>query len=108
MAVRKRKLSKKQKEYFFDIRYKTLLEDGFTPEECDVLANVRMSRGGFFKIRRERKRMYQKYLDEGLSPGQAKDRIEKEKRKEEELIVDWDVFRRVIYPEQKKAALASA
>ena len=45
MAVRKRKLSKKQKKYLFGIRYETLLEDGFAPEECDVLANVRISRG---------------------------------------------------------------
>ena len=61
MAVRdarKRPLSKKQKERLYKIRYERLLDDGgFTPEEVDLLANVRISRGEFSKVRRKRKRM---------------------------------------------------
>lgn len=103
-----KKLSKKQKEYYFSKRYQRLLDEGFSAEEADLLANVRISKGGFLRSRRERKKKYEALLRQGVSPMEAKKRIVEQARGENKLFIDWATFRKEIYPDNRKLAIASA
>ena len=107
MAIRRaRPLTRKQKERYFRERYARLLEEGYSPEEADMLANISISKGEFAKLRRRRKKMVQDLIVQGWSPGAARRKVREDLRKKKELLIDWDTFRTLIYPKKGKTTLA--
>jgi len=107
MAIRRlRPLTRKQKERYFRERYAKLLDEGYAPEEADMLANIRISRGEFAKLRRKRKKMVLDLLSQGWTPKSARRKVREDLRSKKELLIDWDSFRNLVYPKKGKTSLA--
>lgn len=107
MAIRRaRPLTRKQKERYFRERYAKLLDEGYAPEEADMLANIRISSGEFVKLRRKRKKMVADLLSQGWTPRAARRKVREDLRKRKELLIDWDSFRNLVYPKRGRTNLA--
>jgi len=80
-------------------RYDKLILEGFSPEECAVLCDVRISRPAIRKIRRQRKRIVAYYLLQ-LPEREAILAARDYARGTDWETLTWDDFVRVVYPER--------
>lgn len=92
-----RRLSKRARNRWFYTRFETLCNEGFTPEEANLIANCRISSIPFRKLRRSRKIMVQRYVDGGNTFLGAIEKTRADVRKSGKEILDWDLMRRFVY-----------
>lgn len=92
-----RRLSKRARNRWFYSRFDTLCNEGFTPEEANLIANCRISSLPFRKLRRTRKLMVQKYVDRGETFLGAIAKTRVDVRNSGREILDWDLMRRFVY-----------
>ena len=93
----RRKVSPRRFDRWYTYRYDQLLLEGFTPEEAARLATVRISIPTVRAMRRRRKAMVQRLIDEGMDRRDAILRI-RDRIAGSEWEVTWRSFRRLVYP----------
>lgn len=91
----------KWRTYWYSYRFDILVMEGFTPEEAALIANCRISSGPVRKLRRQRKRRVQVAMTRGLDHREAIEYVRATVRGTDEEMLDWDTFRRAVYPERK-------
>ena len=94
----------KEKERWFFLRYYKLIDEGFAPEEANIIANAKMSSRSVRKFRAKRRYIYDNVYDELRKkyngPVEHKEvltEIAKRIRNTSEEVVDWDSYRRLVY-----------
>jgi len=88
----RRRLTRRQFDRWFLLRYDTLTLEGFTPEESNFLSNFKISTAVMRRLRRQRKREVQRYMDEGYSFYDALDLVRDAARRNDEEILEWSDF----------------
>lgn len=99
------RLSRRQRSFWYIWRYDQLIMEGFSPEEAALIANTKISAPEVRRLRRKRKRLFQKYIydyeDAGYSIMEAREEAYNEMLtildEKEEQIIDWDTFKRILY-----------
>ena len=91
------RLSRRQKNRWFFIRFDVLVLEGFTPEESNIMSYTRISSPGVRRLRRRRKRMVTNEVNKGHTYREAVDIVRAQIRDTEEEVFDWDAFRRLVY-----------
>lgn len=94
----KRRPTKKQSDRWFWIRYDALVADGFTPNEAFIISRTKISSSAVRRIRRQRKRMLQSVMNTGVDRRTATLIVREDIRRGPNEILDWEIFRRVVYP----------
>lgn len=94
--------NKRRKERWFFIRFDTLMHEGFTPEEANMISYARISSRQMRRVRRSRLAFRGKMYDEytGQKPISEKELNEytwKKIRETDSEIIDWDAYRRLVY-----------
>ena len=92
-----RRLSRRQRNRWFFIRFDVLVMEGFIPEEANLMANTRISTPGVRRLRRRRKRMVQDEINKGFTHREAIENVRKAVADTDLEVVDWDAFRRLVY-----------
>jgi len=92
-----RRLSRRQVNRWFFLRFDVLMLEGFNPEEANIIANAKISTAPVRKFRRRRKRLLQSYIDEGFTHKEAREKLASDIRNQPEEVVDWDSYRRLVY-----------
>lgn len=94
----RRRLTRRQRDYWFLTRYDALLLEGFAPEEAAVISLTRISTPPVKRLRRQRKRVLAFYLNRGLEPREAIEATRAQFRNTPQEILTWEDFRRLLYP----------
>lgn len=94
----RRRLTRRQKDYWYFVRYDALLLEGFAPEEAGVIALTRISSKPVKRLRRQRKRVLASFLSQGLEAREAIEATRSYFRETGQNILTWDHFRYYLYP----------
>lgn len=92
-----RRLSRRQKNRWFFIRFDVLVMEGFSPEESNLMSYTRISSPGVRRLRYNRKRMVAREISNGLTHREAVESVRKHVANTDIEVVDWDAFRRLVY-----------
>ena len=87
--------NKRRKERWFFLRFETLVQEGFTPEESNMIAYARISSKQMRRVRRSRVSFLNKSAYE-LSKAKGSVSLQ-EIRETDSEIIDWDAYRRLVY-----------
>ena len=83
----RRRLTRRQRDRWFFMRYDTLRLEGFTPEESNYLAGFKISTNAMRRIRYRRKRELQREIDRGLAFWDAVEVVRQRWRDEDKEIL---------------------
>jgi len=86
-----------RRKFWYSVRYDKLLLEGFTPEEAQVIASVRISSPPIRNLRKRRIRRVVKYIKQGYDFYDAIDKVRDEVRDEDEEVIDWQTLMRIFY-----------
>lgn len=95
--------NKRRKERWFFLRFETLVQEGFTPEEANMIAYARISSKQMRRVRRSRvsflnKSAYELSKQKGsVSLQEIREYTWKKIRETDSEIIDWDAYRRLVY-----------
>lgn len=96
--MERRRLTRRQKDYWYFLRYDSLLNEGFAPEEAGVISLTKISSQAVKRLRRQRKRVLASFLSRGLEGRAAIEATRSYFRETDQNILTWEDFRAYLYP----------